>query len=301
MASFSFDTDKLGPLLRETTQILTDAGHDAPALDARLLLCHACEVSYEMLLADPDRQTSDAQIALLTEFTQRRLDHEPVSRIMGYRAFWKHDFKINHATLDPRPDTETLIEATLDYVDGEKGRNFPFKILDLGTGSGCILLSLLSELPNATGVGVDISEEALEIAGHNADEISVFDQVRFIKSNWLDSVNGAFDIIVSNPPYIVQEDIQALMRDVRDYDPYTALDGGQDGLDAYRIIINQIAQSPEFKQSWIIFEIGDGQAEDVQNLLKNHISQSFFDINSKADLSGRLRCVSARFENTAQL
>lgn len=292
-----FSDLQLGLVFREMMQFFETEQLRTPALDARLLLCHACGITYEHLISRPEIPLTEAQESRLQGYISRRLKGEPVSRIIGHKAFWNHEFQINKATLDPRADTEILVEFVLKYVKEHKDLNAPLKILDLGTGSGCILLSLLSELKNAIGIGVDISPDALHIARHNADEIGVLNRVQFVKSNWLEALQGNFDIIISNPPYIIRQNINTLMKDVRDYDPILALDGGEDGLEAYRNIINQIVNLEGCYDTWLAFEVGLGQAEDVKNLLKNNISNNFHDFTFKHDLSGYLRCVAAKFKN----
>lgn len=189
---------------------------------------------------------------------------KPLHRILGYRYFWKDKFALSLDTLEPRPDTETLIEVCLKHVPNTKAN---YNILDLGTGSGCIILSLLREYVNAVGWGVDISENALETAKHNADQLNLSERVRWVHSNWIDNIQGKFDIIISNPPYIPSVDISTLTREVQMYDPLRALDGGTDGLEAYRHLAGQLP-AIMLEHSLIILEIGYDQEESVPELFK---------------------------------
>ena len=215
---------------------------DTPRLDARLLMAHAN--------------------GNLEEMIQRRLKHEPVSKIIGQRGFWKTDFMTSSDVLDPRPDTETMIEAVLQSFPDKQ---LPYRILDIGTGSGCILYSLLDEYPKAAGIGIDKSEAALAVAEKNRRERNATLLKRdFNQSDWIRDL-GTFDIIVSNPPYIPTAAIDSLAPDVRDYDPIMALDGGIDGLDAYRALAERVPAL--LKANGLIFwEIGQGQAPDVMTI-----------------------------------
>ncbi len=188
------------------------------------------------LLLDPKRAVSREQAALIASYRRRRLAREPVSRIVGSREFWGRDFLIGPDVLDPRPETETLIETALDVLRQQGRLAEPVSLLDLGTGSGCILLTLLAELPQAWGIGVDRSLGAIEIARENARKLGVDGRSAFVLADWAEPFCGPFDLILSNPPYIKSEEIAGLAEDVRRYDPASALDGGADGLEAYRRI-----------------------------------------------------------------
>ena len=228
------------------------------ALDARLLLEHMLGISREKMLAEnPD--IPDSQVTLYDALILRRSKHEPLARILGKRDFWKDSFRVTPAVLDPRADSETVIEAVLEHYPEQQQ---PCSILDLGTGSGCLLLSLLREYPYAQGTGVDQSPEALAVAQENALQSGLAARSCFIKSDWLETVEGAFDIIVSNPPYIASYQCETLMPEVRDHDPHMALDGGIDGLDAYRRICATAATSLA-QNGILVLEAGAGQAESV--------------------------------------
>jgi release factor glutamine methyltransferase len=251
---------------RAAVRMLRQAGIETPELDARLLLCHAASLSHEDYVAGFEHALPPDAAARFGAFIERRLAGEPVSRILGIREFYGRPFRINASTLDPRPDTETLIEAALALVDGEGRRETPLNILDLGTGSGCILITLLAELPQASGVGVDLSLPALSLAQANAHTLGVGDRATFFISDWLEAVGGTFDLVVANPPYLSGADMAALATEVRDHDPRGALDGGPDGLSAYRRIVPHLRKV--LRQGGItLFEIGPGQADAVLRLL----------------------------------
>jgi len=226
----------LKDLQRDGTARLRDAGIESAALDARLLLCHAAGISHEGLVARGDEPVTEKTPSEFLALIARREGGEPVARMVGEKEFWGLTFKLGPDTLVPRPDSECIVEAALEAVADKTAR---LRILDLGTGTGCLLLALLSELPNARGVGIDISEGALDVARANAMALGFGARATFLRGNWAEGIDGPFDIIISNPPYIPTSDIDALMVDVRAHDPLRALDGGADGLDCYRIILKQ--------------------------------------------------------------
>ena len=210
------------------------------ALDARLLASHVCELSPEETIAKPRFMLSPEITARINEAAARRLAGEPVSRIIGHREFWGLPFSLSPHTLDPRPETELLVEAVLDYVRAEGLVNSRLRVLDLGTGSGCLLGALLSELPLSTGVGVDRSEEALCIARENLRRLGLLNRASFLCGDWAGTLSDAsFDVIVCNPPYICSSEIAGLEAEVKAFDPRLALDGGEDGLEAFRAILAQ--------------------------------------------------------------
>ena len=211
----------------------------------------------------------------LKSFIQRRLQHEPVAKIIGKKGFWKDEFIVNKDVLDPRPDSETLIEAVLEQYPNH---TIPLRFLDLGTGSGCLLLSLLQEYPNATGIGIDISPKAIEIANKNKKNQNAVFMQRDMCSDLSDL--GAFDVMISNPPYIPTAEIETLEKDVKDYDPLLALDGGQDGLDFYRALAKQ-QLAPR-----LFIEIGINQEQQIIPLFE---SEGWHFIQSWKDLGGITR------------
>jgi release factor glutamine methyltransferase len=245
---------------------LRQAGIATPELDARLLLCHAAGISQEAYVADPELALAGESQALYSRLIERRLDGEPVSRIFGWREFYGRAFQVDRHTLDPRPDTETLIEAALALVARRGSGDQPLRLLDLGTGTGCILLTLLAELPSATGVGTDVSAPALLLARANARRLGVEARARFLVGDWLQPVVGRFDLIVANPPYVATAEIGRLPREVAAHDPRLALDGGADGLDAYRRIAARAAEVLK-PGGAILLEIGSTQSGAVFALL----------------------------------
>lgn len=272
-------------------QSLRAAGIETPELDARLLLCHAAGLSHEAYVARSREALTPEAATQLEASIGRRADREPVSRITGTREFYGRSFTVAASALDPRPDTETLIEAALDLVKAEGGRDRPLNLLDLGTGTGCILLTLLAELPSARGFGTDIAVDALSLAEANANRLGVAARATFIASDWCRALAGEFDMIVSNPPYIASAEIAGLPRDVAAYDPHLALDGGHDGLDAYRRIAAAAAGKlgPGGK---IFLEIGSSQAAPVAALLEQG-GMRVERREIRLDLGGRPRVVVA--------
>lgn len=268
-------------------RLLRQAGIETPELEARLLLCHATGLSHEAYVAALNDALAPDAAARFGAFVERRLAGEPVSRIIGVREFYGRPFRIDASTLDPRPDTETLIEAALAMVD----RETPLDILDLGAGTGCILITLLAELPQASGVGVDKSLPALERARANAQVLGVGDRARFIAGDWLDAVSGVFDLVVANPPYLSAADMAELAPGVRDHDPWPALDGGPDGLSAYRRIAPGLRKALR-PGGFALFEIGHTQAEAVSGLLAG--AGLAPEEEPWRDLAGRARVVAAR-------
>lgn len=257
------------------------AGLEMPLLDARLL------VEGAVGLRDPagDLPLSRAAVDALADYARRRLAGEPVWRILGEREFWGLTFKLSPATLEPRPDTETIVEAALDQL--RERRAEALSILDLGTGTGCLLVALLSELPAAHGLGVDVSEEACRIADGNARANGVGPRARFRQGDWANGIEERFDLIVSNPPYIPAGEIALLAREVREHDPLRALDGGADGLDPYRVFACDLPHL--LKPGGIaIFEIGAGQAQDVAALMRE---RGFRFCGSRKDLGGHERAL----------
>lgn len=248
-------------------RLFREAGMETPELDARVLLCHAARLEHEAYIANPAAALAAEAASRFGALVARRLEGEPVSRILGRREFYGRLFRIDRSTLDPRPDTETLIEAALAFVDGQRSRDRELKLLDLGTGSGAILLTLLAELPRASGVGTDISLPALAIAKVNAEELRMGHRASFVATDWLASIRGGFDLVVANPPYLKSSAIPGLAPEVRMHDPLLALDGGSDGLSAYRRIAASLRGA--LRPGGVLFlEIGADQAEAVASLLR---------------------------------
>ncbi len=246
---------------RRWAETFADAGLDSPQLDARLLVGHALGLDQAALLAAGPRALSAAEESAVAVLANRRLAHEPVARILGAKEFWSLDLRIDDSTLVPRPETETLVEAALAALDRRDARTRDWRIADLGTGSGAILLALLSELKSAFGVGSDMSLRALVVARDNARRLGL-QRAAFVACDLAAAFAGPFDLIVSNPPYIASGDIAALAPEVRLFDPLAALDGGADGLDVYRAIAATAAPllAPEGS---LAVELGTGQAEPI--------------------------------------
>ncbi|MDX1948870.1 MAG: peptide chain release factor N(5)-glutamine methyltransferase [Rickettsiales bacterium] len=269
---------------------LRSAGINTPLLDARVLLQNVLNIRYEELLISASRILTEEERKKFENLLLRRLRREPVAKIIEEKEFWGAKFKTNFDTLDPRPETETIIEAILKNY---KDKNRKLKILDLGTGSGCIIISLLREFHNATGLGVDVSLSALQVARENAENLQVSERLDFVQSNWFDSVNDKFDIIVSNPPYIKNDSINHLQAEVSLFEPKLALEGGEDGLDAYRKIIAQVENHLGI-HGRCFFEIGKWQEEQVAEI----IQQNGFTINEAwEDLAGIPRVISFSKKN----
>ena len=285
-------TETVETALVAAARTLREGGIATASLDGRLLLCHASGLTHEALIARNREALSPEAAALLEGYVARRLQGEPVSRIKGNKEFYGRRFEVDAHTLDPRSDTETLIEAALDLIARKGWQGRPLRLLDLGTGSGCILLTLLAELPQAEGVGTDISEGALRCAAGNAKLLGLTDRAHFIVTDWLDGVSGRFDLILSNPPYIASAEIAGLAREVAGYDPRLALDGGADGLDAYRRIA-QRAPGALRERGQLVVEIGATQAEAVANLFRA-AGLGVEGDGLRFDLAGRARCVLAR-------
>lgn len=239
---------------------LRDASIETPDLDARLLVGHALGLTHAELISASSRHLSAREQAAIEALVARRLAREPVAHILGRKEFWSLPLRLSAATLVPRPETETVIEAALDII--KHARDRPLRILDLGTGTGAILLALLSELPQATGVGCDIDPLALDVARDNARDLGFAGRCEFMVSDFGAGLAGAFDLVVSNPPYIASADLPALPPEVRDHDPRLALDGGADGLACYRTIAARIGERLA-PGGLLALEIGAGQASAV--------------------------------------
>ncbi|MBY0281217.1 MAG: peptide chain release factor N(5)-glutamine methyltransferase [Alphaproteobacteria bacterium] len=250
--------------LQEILALFQKIGIENPWREIRLLLSYITGKSYEQVFFEKEFLLSSEQQVQFEKLVKRRANHEPLSKIIGYREFWGLNFKVTKDTLDPRPDSEILIEAVLKELSDKQS---PLQCLDFGTGTGCLLLSVLSEYQNATGLGVDISEEALKVAKENAVRLKLSDRSTFCLSNWTQNVQGVYDLIISNPPYIGLN--EPLQQNVKDFDPHLALYAGDDGLEAYQALFSQIGRlcHPHTK---IFMEIGKGQRESVTLIAKEN-------------------------------
>ena len=243
---------------------LQAAGIEGPVIDARLLVEAAAGASRTDIIADPHRALSDAQAATLERFIARRERREPVSHILGRKGFWKIMLRVTADVLTPRPDTETLVELVLRDLP-ETGA---FSVLDLGVGSGAILLAILAERPAGKGLGVDLSDEALAVARENAANLGLAGRVALLRGDWTRGLDDAgFDLVVANPPYVRSAEIAALAPEVRDHEPRLALDGGADGLDAYRLLAPEILRVLKPGGRFAV-EIGFDQSAEVEALFK---------------------------------
>ncbi|KNY23882.1 peptide chain release factor N(5)-glutamine methyltransferase [Methylobacterium sp. ARG-1] len=270
--------------LRRGTALLSEGGIAEAAGDARFLMLGLFGLESRDLLLDGDKSLGADEARRFDAALARRLTGEPVARILGAWEFWGLPFQLAPETLVPRPDTEILVETALASV---RDRTAPLRCLDLGTGSGCILVALLSELRNAFGIGLDRSPGALRVAHHNAVANGVGSRAAFVAGDWCDALRGGFDLMVSNPPYIAQDVIAHLDRDVRQYDPRAALDGGPDGLDAYRRILEGVrARALLASHGTLLFEIGYDQADAVRALARG---AGFADRGLTRDLAGHDR------------
>jgi release factor glutamine methyltransferase len=264
---------------------------DSAELDARLLAGAVLGLDLTGMITAADRRLSADESARLDQFAQRRLAGEPVARILGHKEFWGLSLQLSPATLVPRPDTEAVVELALEMLRANGTVNRPLRVADLGTGSGAILLALLSELPEAHGFGTDISAAALQAAAANAARAGLTARATFIACDYATGLSGRFDLIVSNPPYIRSADIGGLAAEVRDYDPLAALDGGADGLDAYRALIPQAA-GVLAPGAVLVVEAGQGQSGDIEALMA--AAGLTHEIAPKADLAGIPRAVCGR-------
>jgi release factor glutamine methyltransferase len=266
---------------------LKKVGVKTSLLDSRLLLQHVLKITYEELLVSASKLVSDEENDEFEKLLSRRINREPVSKILEYKDFWKYRFKTNQHTLDPRPESETLIEFVIAEF---KDKNRELNILDLGTGTGCLLICLLKEFPKAKGLGVDISLDALKVAGENAQNLEVADRVRFQKGDWLNGIDEKFDIIISNPPYIKTSQIDYLQDEVRLFDPLNALDGGESGVDPYITITKNVAKAMN-NHAKVFYEIGKWQENDISTIIR----ENGFDIIAvKNDLLGIPRIIAFR-------
>ena len=275
---------KAAALLRDAAARLDAAGVEDARRDARLLLAEALGVEAHRLILEPETDVPPEAAARFADFVAARADRVPVSRILGRREFWGLSFRLSLATLDPRPDSETLVEAVLKAFPD---RMAPLRVLDFGTGTGCLLLAVLSEYPNASGLGIDKADDAVVTAHANASDLGLADRVEIRLGDWGEGLTGTFDIILSNPPYIEAGVVPMLAPEVARHDPLLALAGGADGLDAYRRLLPDVARllAP---QGHAFLELGQGQAADVAEIAASCGLQR---CAVHADLAGIARCL----------
>ena len=274
---------------RALAELFRAAGIESPELDARILIGHALGLDYAGLAAAATQQISDLTATQIERFAARRLAREPVARIVGQKEFWSLPLAVTPAVLVPRPETETVVELALALLDRDGSRSRALRITDLGTGSGAILLALLSELPHAQGIGTDIDTETLAVAGSNAAELGFGSRATFLASDYGAALEGSLDLVVSNPPYVATAEIATLAPEVREHDPRHALDGGADGLAAYRAIA---ADAPRLLRpgGYLVVEIGAGQEHGVIGVFA---AASLAITDTRHDLSGIRRALAA--------
>jgi len=266
-----------------TRDCLREGGVENPDIVARDLMKRTMEVSDLDIISNERRELYSGKIEELNQCLKRHISGEPVSRIFGEREFWGLPFRITPDVLDPRPDTETIVEIAMKRFTG----NAPESVLDLGTGSGCIIISLLSEWPHTRGIANDVCEKALAVAQGNAERAGIDDRLGFVQGSWGDKITDRFDLIVSNPPYISNPEIPNLPSAVKNYDPILALSGGDDGLDCYKIIVTETKRL--LKSGGVcLLEVGFSQAEDVSRLVEDS-GLSVIDIHP--DIAGIPRVV----------
>jgi len=287
----SFAGKTVGAARRALAERIKSAYADSAELDARTLAGAALGLDLSGLIAAAARQVTDLESARLEEFAQRRLTGEPVARILGFKEFWGLRLHLSSATLVPRADTETVVELALEIWRSGRHHDRQPRVADLGTGSGAILLALLSELPDVIGVGTDASQAALRTASSNATCLGLASRATFVACNYAAALSGMFDLIVSNAPYIASGDLAGLGREVRYFDPHSALDGGADGLDAYRVLVPQAARllAPG---AALVVEAGIGQSGPIEGLLE--AAGLVLEWPARADLAGIPRAVAGR-------
>jgi release factor glutamine methyltransferase len=263
---------------------------ESASLDSRILLEYVLGVSREQLLFALDQPMSAEQYARFEMLVEKRAQRQPIAQLIGKREFWGMNFVVNEHTLDPRPDSEALVEYVLERVEN---RADIFKVLDLGTGTGCLLLSILSELPSARGLGVDYSENALQVAKENAMALGLAGRTQFMCGDWCEKIDGEFDIIISNPPYIPTQVIPTLDPEVSQFEPKLALDGGEDGFACYRKIMKKLPKILA-KNGFAAFELGMGQQKELTALAGENGLEA---VGVRNDLSGIARCIIFQHKN----
>ena len=267
----------LSEIKKKLSKNFSISGIETSELDARLILKEILSFDDKELIINENYHIPKGFIKEIFAIEKRRLKGEPISKIFKKRDFYKSTFIISNDVLDPRPETELIVEIANNFIKKNEVKN----ILDLGTGSGCILLSILKENKMINGLGIDLSKEAINIAQKNSKKLQVEKQSNFLISNWMESINFKFDIVVSNPPYIPSKDIKKLSKDVKKFDPLISLDGGEDGLSCYRLIVKDLKRVIT-KNAIIIIEIGCNQSKLVEEIFKKNdfkLVKKYNDIN----------------------
>ena len=267
----------LKEIQRKLCNNFSTIGIETPELDARIILKEVLSLNDKDLILKESFDIPEEVIEKIIKIESRRLNGEPISKIFKKRDFYNSTFVISHDVLDPRPETELIVEIANNYINKNEVKN----VLDLGTGSGCILLSILKENRMINGLGIDLSKEAISIAKQNSKKLNLETQSNFLISNWMSSVNYKYDLVVSNPPYIASEDIKKLSKSVKIYDPILSLDGGDDGLTSYRLIASDLKRIISMN-ALIIIEIGYNQSIQVIDIFKKNdfkLIKKYNDIN----------------------
>jgi release factor glutamine methyltransferase len=288
MPALASDVLTIAAARRRLAQQLRDAGIDTPDLDARVLVGHALALEHAALASQAERRLTDDEARAIAALAKRRLGREPVARIVGAKEFWGLTLALNADTLVPRPETETVVEAALAALGNARDR--ARRIADLDTGSGALLLALLSELPAAVGVGTDISATALACARANAEALGLAGRAAFVACDHGAALGGGFDLVVANPPYVASSDIAWLAPEVRDFDPRAALDGGADGLAAYRAVARD-ARRLLAPDGLLVFELGAGQLDAVRSLT---VTAGLAPAACRSDLAGVPRALAVK-------
>ena len=271
-------------LLLKSKNKLKKYGNQNPLLDSRILLAKVLNKENDKYFLS-NSVVSESEKKEFFQMIDMRSKGMPVSRIISKRSFWNNEFYINDYTLDPRPDSEILVSTSINYFANRKLNSLD--LLDLGSGSGCLILSVLKEFPNSWGVATDISIKALEVAKFNASELQLDNRIHFINTYWTNSIIGKFDLIMSNPPYIQTNKISELQSEVKDYDPFISLNGGIDGLDCYRVLGRKLFNLLK-PDGIILLEIGFKQEKSVTNIMHDYGYNNIF---REKDLSGIVRCL----------
>lgn len=279
---------RLSDILADASFRLRSSGVQSNSLDARLLLSFVLGLSQEKLLANPDLIISQKKHNDFQRLIKRRIEREPISQLTGKREFYGQDFMVSSSVLDPRPDSEVLIESILEHYPNPESN---LKILELGVGSGCLILSILSKFSNSSGIAIDIKQEALEVAKTNSKSLRLSDRIKFIRSDWFAKLNKSvdgFDLIISNPPYIPTDQIPHLQPEIFKYEPKVALDGGFDGLECYRKISKEVSSFLK-DGGYLFIEIGFNQDQPIIKIFEQESGLKL--TGSKKDLSGITRCL----------
>ena len=267
----------LSEIKKKLSKNFSISGIETSELDARLILKEILSFDDKELIINENYNIPERFIKEIFAIGERRLKGEPISKIFKKRNFYKSTFIISNEVLDPRPETELIVEIANNFIKKNEVKN----ILDLGTGSGCILLSILKENKMINGLGIDLSKEAINIAQKNSKKLQLDKQSNFLISNWMEAINFKYDIVVSNPPYIASKEIEKLSKEVKNFDPFLSLDGGDDGLNCYRVIVEDLKRVIN-KNAIIIIEIGYNQSNSVEEIFKNNdfkLLKKYNDIN----------------------